>query len=88
MADRDLIDALADCLEAMRMGTTELKDCLERHSAHREELEALLDVVRQIPRLSPDVAPSPAFRARARRAFAPEENGNGAPAPEPLGGPA
>lgn len=88
MADRGLVDALADCLEAMRMGKTELDECLERHHAHREELVALLDLARQIPRLPADIAPSPALRERVRRAFGFPGGGNGAPAPEPQSGPA
>ncbi|MGB2694948.1 MAG: hypothetical protein WBD55_07135 [Dehalococcoidia bacterium] len=90
MADRDLVEALAECLEAMRMGETELKSCLERYSEHREELEALLAVAQQIPRLAEDVAPSPTFRERARRELVREGNGNGAPpaSPEWQGGPA
>lgn len=75
MADTELVEALADCLEAMRQGEHELATCLERYSAHRAELQALLDVARLIQPLPPDIEPSPAFRARTRRLLAEPPNG-------------
>lgn len=89
MADRDLIEALAECLEAMRLGEDELKRCLERHREQRAELEALLEVAQQIPRLAEEVTPSPAFRERARRKLVRGENGTPvSPDLEWQGGPA
>ena len=76
MADGELIDALADCLEALRQGETDLQACLERHAPYRTELEALLDVVRLIPQLAEEILPSPAFRERTRRRLLARPNGN------------
>ena len=67
MADSELIDALAECLEALREDEAKLQACLERHASHRAELEALLEVVRLIPQLPASVAPSASFRERTRR---------------------
>lgn len=67
MADSDLIEALADCLDALRRGELDLQVCLARHGRYRAELEALLEVARLIPRLPASVVPSPSFRERTRR---------------------
>ena len=67
MADSELIEALADCLDALRLGEADLQACLERHARYRAELEALLDVARLIPRLPDTVVPAPPFRERTRR---------------------
>ena len=76
MDDGELIDALAECLEALRQGETDLQACLERHAPYRTELEALLDVVRLIPHLAEEILPSPAFRERTRRRLLGRPNGN------------
>ena len=75
MDDGELIDALAECLEALRQGETDLQACLKRHAAYRTELEALLDVVRLIPPLAEEVLPAPAFRERTRRRLLGRPNG-------------
>ena len=67
MADSELIEALAECLDALRRGEPDLQVCLERHTTYRAELEALLEVARLIPRLPDTVVPSPPFRERTRR---------------------
>ncbi len=67
MADSELIEALADCLDALRRGEPDLEACLERYARHRAELKALLEVARLIPRLPATVVPSPPFRERTRR---------------------
>ena len=67
MAEAEIVGALAECLEALRQGEEQVEACLERHTIHRAELEALLEVVLLIPRLSPEVAPASRFRDAARR---------------------
>ena len=67
MADAEIVEALAECLEALRRGEADVEACLERHAAYRVELEALLAVARLIPRLAAEIAPAPAFRERTRR---------------------
>ncbi len=76
MDDRELIDALAECLEALRQGEADLQACLERHAPYRTELEALLDVARLIPHLAEKIRPSPAFRERTRRRLLGRPDGN------------
>lgn len=60
-----IVEALADCLEAMREGE-ELAACLEMYSQYRAELEPLLEIASLIRPLAPEVAPSPAFREQTR----------------------
>ena len=84
MVDDELVEALADCLEALRRGEPSLEACLERHARHREELEALLAVAQLIPRLPAEVAPSPTFRERTRRRLVAGSNGS-SPPPSDLG---
>ena len=79
MANTELIEALADCLEALRQGETELQDCLKQHARFRSELEALLEVARLIPRLPHELGPSHLFRERTRRRLV--EGPNGSPPP-------
>ena len=76
MDDGELIAALAECLEALRQGEADLEACLKRHASYRTELEALLDVVRLIPRLAEEIRPSPAFRELTRRRLLGRPNGN------------
>lgn len=66
-AERELVEALAACLEALREGVDALEACLSRYPRYRSQLEALLEVVRLIPRLPKEVAPSASFRERTRR---------------------
>ena len=75
MDDGELIAALAECLEALRQGEADLQACLKRHASYRTELEALLEVVRLIPRLAEEIRPSPAFRERTRRRLLGRPNG-------------
>ena len=75
MDDRELVDALAECLEALRQGEAELQACLKLHAPYRTELEALLEVARLIPRLAEEILPSPAFRERTRRRLLGRPNG-------------
>ena len=81
MAEEEIVRALAECLEALRQGETEVQACLERYPAHRAELEALLEVARLIPSLPLSVAPSPPFRERTRRWL--RGGANGAPSSPP-----
>jgi hypothetical protein len=61
----DVVEALADCLEAMRRGE-EMEACLDIYPEYRAELEPLLQVASLIRPLPPEVIPSPVFRERAR----------------------
>ena len=83
MVDSELIEALAECLEALRQGETELQACLERHAQYRSELEALLEVAQLIPRLPEGLTPSPLFRERTRRRLVGGSNGNPLPPANP-----
>lgn len=67
MADQELVDALADCLDALRRGEADLRACLERHPAYWAELEPLLELAQRIPRLPREITPSAPFRERTRR---------------------
>jgi hypothetical protein len=58
-------DKLAVCLDDIRDGRASLADCLTRQPGQRAELEPLLKIALSIEPASA-VAPSPAFRARAR----------------------
>ena len=75
MDEMELMEALAECLEALRRSEADLEACLERHAAYRAELEPLLEVARLIPRLPGEIAPSPPFRQRARRLILDDPNG-------------
>lgn len=67
MAEADIVEALAECLEAQRRGEAAVQACLARYPLFRTELEALLEVAALIPRLDDEPGPSAAFRERARR---------------------
>ncbi len=72
MPKADIVEALADCLETVRLGA-DLEACLQRYPEYRAELKAHLEVVSMIRPLREDVAPSPDFREAARwRLLAPE----------------
>lgn len=79
MADEAFVNALAQCLEALRRGEPELEACLRRHAEHRARIEPLLDVVRLIPKLPKEIVPSATFRSRTRSRFESRPNGGGAP---------
>ena len=83
-----VVQALADCLEAMRRGS-DLDEALEKYPGYRARLTPLLEVVCLIHPLADDVTPSSASREgimarlrelRARPALSPPEGGG-----EPLG---
>ena len=67
MDEMILMEALSECLEALRRGDSDLEACLDRHAGYRSELEALLDIVKLIPPRTREIAPAPSFRQRARR---------------------
>jgi hypothetical protein len=69
MAEPEIVGALAECLEALRQGEDQVDACLQRHSAHRAELEALLAVVWLIPSLPPEMASAGRIRDGVRRAL-------------------
>ena len=77
MADAEIVDALAQCLEALRRGEPDLEACLRRYPAYRAELEPLLDVARLIPGLPAQIVPSSSFRERTRRRL--RDRSDGAP---------
>ena len=60
-----IVEALADCLEAMR-GGVEMEACLAMYPEYRAELKPLLQIAGLLRPLPPDVAPSPVFRQRTR----------------------
>ncbi len=70
MADERLVHALAECLDALRVGDAELDTCLTRHAGLRRELEALLAVASSIPRLPADLIPDDVFLRRVRSTIA------------------
>ena len=43
-----IISALADCLEALNEGSDELEERLRNHERYRQELVALLDIVKEL----------------------------------------
>jgi hypothetical protein len=59
------IDALADCLEAMR-GGVEMEACLAMYPQYRGELRPLLQIATLLRPLPPEITPSPVFRDRTR----------------------
>ncbi len=77
MAEPEIVTALVEALEAFRRGEAELEECLGRHAVYREELEALLEVVRLIPRLPGGVGPGERFRYRTRRVLSDYAGGAG-----------
>ena len=60
-----IVEALADCLEAMRRGE-QMEACLEMYPRYRGDLKPLLQVASLITPLPPEIAPSPIFRERTR----------------------
>ena len=44
----DIISALADCLEALDEGSDELEARLRKHERYRQELVALLGIVKEL----------------------------------------
>ena len=64
--ERELVEALAECLEALREGEPAVEACLRRYPDYEEQLRALLEVVRLIPRLPREVTPSERFREQTR----------------------
>lgn len=67
MADEILARALADCLEALRLGSESLEERLAGYPARRRELEDLLRLVELIPTLPPGTTPAPSFLEQTRR---------------------
>jgi hypothetical protein len=60
-----IIEALADCLEAMR-GGVEMEACLAMYPEYRAELRPLLQIASLLRPLPPEIAPSPVFKDRTR----------------------
>ncbi len=60
-----IVEALADCLEAMR-GGVQMETCLSMYPEHRVELRPLLQIVGLLRPLPPEIVPSPIFRERTR----------------------
>jgi len=60
-----IIEALADCLEAMR-GGVEMEACLAMYPEYRAELRPLLQIASLLRPLPPEIAPSPVFKERTR----------------------
>jgi hypothetical protein len=60
-----IIEALADCLEAMRGGES-IEACLEMYAEYKSELKPLLQVASLLRPLPPEIVPSPLFRERTR----------------------
>ena len=79
MADREIVLALARCLDALRQGETAVERCLSEYPAYRREIEALLNVAGQIPTLPPEIAPSLRFRTQTRRELLTPPNDSGPP---------
>ncbi len=61
----EIVEALAECLEAMR-GGADMNTCLAIYPEYREELTPLLMIARLIRPLSPEVRPSASFQGRTR----------------------
>lgn len=61
----DIVEALAECLEAMR-GGADMNTCLAIYPEYREELRPLLAIVRLIRPLPTEVRPSQSFQGRTR----------------------
>jgi len=82
------VQALADCLEALRHGA-DLDLALESYPEYRSQLKALLEVASLIRPLAEDVAPSSATREdiRARLLELPERSSSSplGPGMEPSG---
>jgi len=55
----DIIPALADCLEALNQGADELEERLRKHERYRQELAALLEIVKELKAMGQEEEPSP-----------------------------
>jgi hypothetical protein len=60
-----IIEALADCLEAMR-GGVEMEACLAMYPDYRAGLKPLLQIASLLRPLPPEITPSPVFKERTR----------------------
>ena len=49
-----IVSALADCLEALNEGNDELEARLRKHERYRQELVALLEIVRELNAMGQD----------------------------------
>ena len=58
-------DILSECIEAVKVGASDIDGCLNRYPSLREELEPLLKIAASIQR-PPDIGPSREFKVRAR----------------------
>ena len=76
-----IIEALADCLEAMR-GGVEMEACLAMFPEYRAELRPLLHIASLLRPLPPEIAPSPVFRERTRIQILEREDGGTSLAPD------
>jgi hypothetical protein len=58
-----IISALADCLEALNEGSDELEARLRKHERYRQELVALLEIVKELRTMDQeeDLHPSDEF---------------------------
>ena len=75
-----IVEALADCLEAMRRGE-EMEVCLEMYAEYRAELKPLLQIASLLRPLPPEIKPSSVFResTRVRILTRPEDGTSWAP---------
>ena len=60
-----IVEALADCLEAMR-GGVEMEACLAMYREYRADLTPLLQIASLLRPLPPVISPSPVFRESTR----------------------
>ena len=60
-----IVEALADCLEAMR-GGVEMEACLAMFPEYRAELRPLLHIANLLKPLPPEIVPSPVFKELTR----------------------
>jgi hypothetical protein len=60
-----IVEALADCLEAMRQGE-DMEACLAMYPQYRAELRPLLQIASLLRPLPPEIAPSLLFKERTR----------------------
>lgn len=54
-----IIPALADCLEALNKGADELEERLRKHERYRQELVALLEIVKELKTMGQEEELSP-----------------------------
>lgn len=60
-----IVEALADCLEAMRQGE-DMEVCLAMYAQYRAELTPLLQIASLLRPLPPEISPSFAFKERTK----------------------